>query len=62
MYSMFLIPIRLLVDTEHADLSALLGLTDQSKEFRLKLFSAPGYKQRMTYLLDFYHRKGLIEV
>lgn len=62
MYSTFLIPIRLLDDVANADLSNLLGLTEESNEFRRVLFSPKGYKERMSYLLDFYDRKGLIDV
>jgi len=60
MFSLFLIPIRLLEDVTNADLSCLLKTDEKAKEFRETLFSAPKYKNYMTYLLDYYDRKGFL--
>uniref|UniRef100_A0A336KL31 CSON009900 protein n=1 Tax=Culicoides sonorensis TaxID=179676 RepID=A0A336KL31_CULSO len=60
MYSTFLIPIRLLEDVANADLTNLLGMTEESNKFRQMLFSNPGYQERMSYLLDYYDRKGIL--
>lgn len=62
MFSIFLIPIRLLEDVENADLGSLLGSSDEAKAFRKQMFSSPAYQKRMSYLLDYFNRKGLLEV
>lgn len=62
MFSVFLIPIRLLENVADADLGALLGSSDEAKAFRKILFSSPGYQKRMSYLLEYFDRKGLLEV
>lgn len=62
MFSIFLIPIRLLKDVENADLGSLLNSSDEAKAFRTMLFNSPGYQARMSYLLSYFDRKGLLEV
>lgn len=62
MFSIFLIPIRLLQDVANANLGSLLSSDEEAKSFRKILFSSPGYQQRMTYLLDYFNRKGFLEV
>lgn len=60
-FTMILIPLRLVEDPASADLTGLLADTDEAKEFRRTIASHPGYESRMEFLLDYFDRKGVLD-
>ena len=62
MISTFLIPLRLIENTEHSDIHNLLGTEPQNVAFRKMLFETPKYRTFLEPLLKFWDRKGLLDV
>lgn len=61
-FTSFLIPLRLLENAEDADVSGLIGTDEKAKAFREFLFSTKGFRERISYLLSYYDRKGFLEI
>lgn len=57
----FLIPLRLVEDGTHADLSGLVGDEPEKVAFRKQLFSHPKYRSFMEPILKFCYNKGILE-
>lgn len=56
-----LIPLRLVEDGTHADLSGLVGDEPDKVAFRKQLFSHPKYRSFMEPILKFCYNKGILE-
>lgn len=61
MISLFVIPLRLIDDTENSDLGNLLGIEPKNIAFRKMLFGTPKYRDFIEPLLKFWDRKGLLD-
>lgn len=61
-YSSFIIPIRLIGNTESADIFTLMGNTEESVKLRQQLYSSPKLKGFIKNHLQYWNRKGILEV
>lgn len=59
--SCFLIPLRLIEDTQNSDLGNLLGDSPVNVAFRKMLFGTPKFREFFEPLLKYWDRKGLLD-
>ncbi|XP_055605522.1 uncharacterized protein LOC129753701 [Uranotaenia lowii] len=57
LYVTFMLPLRMLEDTAHADMAGLLDETPEAIAFRKQLYQNPKFYSRMEYLLNYFDRK-----
>lgn len=59
--AVFLIPIRLVEDSTHADLGGLIGEEPEKQAFRKQLFGHPKYRSFLEPILQFCYNKGILD-
>lgn len=57
----FLIPLRLVEDATHADISGLMGDSPEKVAFRRQIFSHPRYRSLLEPILKFCYNKGIMD-
>lgn len=62
MASIAVLPITLLTDCEDADINNMLDEGDAGTNFKRKLYSNPPYVRVMEMLLDYYDKKGILQI
>lgn len=60
--SIAVLPITLLTDCEDADINNMLNEGEAGLNFKRKLYSNPPYVRVMEMLLEYYDKKGILQI